>query len=95
MAASEEPGGRPGRQTTRSEYWREVPAVTWLLVGFAALVLLIGFGGMALLGADVSGQAVATLVTAIFGVVATHVGHVTGHNQATRQTLAEQPHPRP
>ena len=62
--------------------WLGVPAITWLLVIFALLVLGGGFTAMAVFGRGVDATAIAALVTAVLGVVATHIGHMAGHRQA-------------
>ena len=65
----------------RSE-WLGVPAITWLLVIFALLVLGGGFTAMAVFASSVDAGAIAALVTAVLGVVATHIGHMAGQEQA-------------
>jgi hypothetical protein len=65
----------------RSE-WLGVPAITWLLVIFALLVLGGGFTAMAVFASSVDPGAIAALVTAVLGVVATHIGHMAGQRQA-------------
>lgn len=66
-----------------SDYFREIPALTWLFVIFALLALAGGFTAMAFL--KVEPAAITALVTAVFGVVGTHVGHVSGAQQATKE----------
>jgi len=66
-----------------SDYFREIPALTWLFVIFALLALAGGFTAMAFL--KVEPGAITALVTAVFGVVGTHVGHVSGAQQATKK----------
>lgn len=63
-------------------HWKGVPALTWLLLGFAFLTLLVGIGAMRLVDEHVSGEAIAVFVTAVFAVVAHHIGHVSGHQLA-------------
>jgi hypothetical protein len=65
----------------RSE-WLGVPAITWILVIFALLVLGGGFTAMAVFSSSVDAGAIAALVTAVLGVVATHIGHMAGQRQA-------------
>jgi hypothetical protein len=65
----------------RSE-WLGVPAITWLLVIFALLVLGGGLTAMAVFASGVDAGAIAALVTAVLGVVATHIGHMAGQRQA-------------
>ncbi len=69
------------------DYLREIPALTWLFVIFGLLVLAGGFTAMAVLSGKtpVEPAAITALVTAVLGVVGTHVGHVTGNQQATKQ----------
>ena len=62
--------------------WLGVPAITWLLVIFALLVLGGGFTAMAVFASSVDAAAIAALVTAVLGVVATHIGHMAGQKQA-------------
>jgi hypothetical protein len=62
--------------------WLGVPAITWLLVIFALLVLGGGFTAMAVFSSSVDAGAIAALVTAVLGVVATHIGHMAGQRQA-------------
>ena len=62
--------------------WLGVPAITWLLVIFALLVLGGGFTAMAVFASGVDAGAIAALVTAVLGVVATHIGHMAGQRQA-------------
>lgn len=66
-----------------SDYFREIPALTWLFVIFALLALAGGFTAMAFL--KVEPAAITALVTAIFGVVGTHVGHVSGAQLAAKK----------
>ena len=66
-----------------SDYFREIPALTWLFVIFALLALAGGFTAMAFL--KVEPAAITALVTAVFGVVGTHVGHVSGAQQAAKK----------
>ena len=68
-------------EQNRSE-WLGVPAITWLLVIFALLVLGGGFTVMAVFSSSVDAAAIAALVTAVLGVVATHIGHMAGQQQA-------------
>jgi hypothetical protein len=68
-------------EQNRSE-WLGVPAITWLLVIFALLVLGGGFTVMAVFSSNVDAAAIAALVTAVLGVVATHIGHMAGQRQA-------------
>ena len=63
-----------------SDYFREIPALTWLFVIFGLLALAGGFTAMAFI--KVEPAAITALVTAVFGVVGTHVGHVSGAQQA-------------
>lgn len=66
----------------------------WPVIVFALIVLGAGLGAMAALpkGAVTAG-AIATLVTAILGVVGTHAGHVAGHELATKPSPAQPPLP--
>jgi hypothetical protein len=68
-------------EQNRSE-WLGVPAITWLLVIFALLVLGGGFTAMAVFASSVDAGAIAALVTAVLGVVAVHIGHMAGQSQA-------------
>jgi hypothetical protein len=68
---------------SRRNYIREIPAVTWLFVIFGLLLLAGGFTAMAFL--KVEPAAITAFVTAIFGVVGTHLGHVSGSQQATKK----------
>jgi len=74
---------------TDEEYWKGVPGITWLVLVFALFVVIAGLTTMAIFATNISPEAITTLVTAVFGVVATHIGHMSGHQAATRQ-LAEQ-----
>jgi hypothetical protein len=67
-----------------SDYLQTIPAITWLIVIFALLVLAGGFTAMAVFGRTVDAGVVTALVTAVLGVVGTHIGHVTGHDLATK-----------
>jgi hypothetical protein len=71
-----------------SEWLREVPAVTWIIVIFALLVLGGGFAAMAFVVSNVDAGAIAALVTAVLGVVGTHIGHVAGHQLASSKPPA-------
>ena len=59
-----------------------VPAITWLLVIVALLVPGGGFTAMAVFGRSVDAAAIAALVTAVLGVVASPIGPMAGHRQA-------------
>lgn len=73
-----------------SDYIREIPALTWLFVIFGLLVLAGGFTAMAVFGKKpVESGAITALVTAVLGVVGTHVGHVTGSQQAAKKGSGE------
>lgn len=76
-----------GSERKWSDYLKDIPAITWLFVIFGLLVLAGGFTAMAVLSGKnpVEPGAIAALVTAVLGVVGTHVGHVTGNQQATRK----------
>src|SRR5512135_1859930 len=69
----------------RDGYWRGVPGITWLIVAFALIVLAAGLSAMAMLTKPVPAESITALVTAVLGVVGTHVGHVSGHQLAARQ----------
>ncbi|HEY5988423.1 MAG TPA: hypothetical protein VIV12_18905 [Streptosporangiaceae bacterium] len=62
---------------------------TWQVLLFAFGVLIAGLVTMAAL-TDVSAGSIASLATAVLGVVGTHVGHVAGHELATKRSGAEQ-----
>jgi len=64
-----------------SDYWKDIPAITWLIVIFALLVLADGFTAMAVFAQGVTAEAIAALVTAVLGVVGTHIGHMAGRAQ--------------
>jgi hypothetical protein len=68
----------------------DVPGPTWVLL-MAALVL---FGGgllaIAILTDKPSADSIVALVTAVVGVFAIHIGHVSGHQQEARRTEREQ-----
>jgi len=64
-----------------SDYWKDIPAITWLIVIFALLVLAGGFTAMAVFAQGVTAEAIAALVTAVLGVVGTHIGHMAGRAQ--------------
>jgi len=64
-----------------SDYVKEIPAITWLIVIFALLVLAGGFTAMAVFAQGVTAEAIAALVTAVLGVVGTHIGHMAGRAQ--------------
>ena len=66
-----------------SDYIREIPAVTWLFVIFALVALAGGFTAIAFL--KVEPAAITAFVTAVFGVIGTHLGHVSGNQQAARK----------
>jgi hypothetical protein len=66
---------------------------TWPILLFALIILGAGLGAMAALTTDVTAGAITALVTAVLGVVGTHVGHVAGHELATKQSTAQQPLP--
>ena len=70
-----------------TDYFKEIPAITWLFVIFGLLVLAGGFTAMAVLSGQnkVDPGAITVLVTAVLGVIGTHVGHVAGNQQAARQ----------
>jgi hypothetical protein len=70
-----------------SDYIREIPAVTWLFVIFALVALAGGFTAMAFL--NVEPAAITAFVTAVFGVIGTHLGHVSGNQQATKNGSGE------
>ncbi|SRR6266851_102973 len=66
----------------------------WPVIVFALIVLGAGLGAMAALpNGAVAAGAITTLVTAVLRVVGTHVGHVTGHQLAVRQSPAQPPLP--
>jgi uncharacterized membrane protein len=71
------------------EYWKGVPGITWLLLAFALFVVVAGFSVMAIFATNVTPEAITALVTAVFGVVATHIGHMAGHQAARRQLEAQ------
>jgi hypothetical protein len=73
-----------------SDYWKDIPAITWLIVIFALLVLAGGFTAMAVFAQGVTAEAIAALVTAVLGVVGTHIGHMAGRAQAPNQAPGEQ-----
>jgi hypothetical protein len=76
-----------------SDYIREIPALTWLFVIFGLLVLGGGFTAMAVLSGKnpVEPAAITALVTAVLGVIGTHVGHVTGNQQAAKKGSGNSP----
>jgi hypothetical protein len=66
----------------------------WPVIVFALIVLGAGLAAMAALpNGAVTAGAITTLVTAVLGVVGTHVGHVAGHVLAARQSQAQAPLP--
>jgi hypothetical protein len=64
------------------EYWKRIPPLTWLFLAFALVTLLVGIVAMNVLDPHISGEGVAAFVTAVFAVVAGHVGHLSGHQLA-------------
>jgi hypothetical protein len=74
-----------------SDFLKDIPAITWLIVIFALLVLAGGFTAMAVFGQGVTAEAIAALVTAVLGVVGTHIGHMAGHAQALTQASDRSP----
>jgi hypothetical protein len=73
---------------------RNTTAVSiWPVLVFALIALGAGLGAMAALAGDVTAGAITALVTAVLGVVGTHVGHVAGHELAAKQSLAQPPLP--
>jgi hypothetical protein len=82
-------GNGQGQEQGWANYWRTVPAITWLIVVFALLVLVGGFTAMAVFGTGVTAGAITALVTAVLGVVGMHIGHVEGHQQASMQRLED------
>ncbi len=67
-------------------------ASPWPVLLFALIALGAGLGGMAAAG-DATAGAVATLVTAVLGVVGTHAGHVAGEELAAKQSPTPPPLP--
>lgn len=80
--------GTPGR--TKS-FAGTVAGSTWPVLLFALILLGAGLAAMAALGSAVTAGAITALVTAVLGVVGTHVGHVAGHELAARQSTAQSP----
>lgn len=76
-----------------ADYLKEIPAITWLFVIFGLLELGGGFTAMAVLSGknNVDPTAIAALVTAVLGVIGTHVGHVAGHQLATKENPEKPP----
>ncbi len=66
---------------------------TWPVLVFALIILGGGLLAMAALAKDVTAAAITTLVTAVLGVVGTHVGHVAGQELATQQSAKQSPLP--
>jgi hypothetical protein len=60
---------------------KDVPGTTWLLVGLAVLVTIGGLIALTSGASQPSGDSIVALLTGVFGVVGTHIGHVTGHLQ--------------
>jgi hypothetical protein len=63
---------------------KTIAGSTWPVLVFALVVLGAGLGAMAALTKDVTATAITALATAVLGVVGTHVGHVSGHELATK-----------
>jgi hypothetical protein len=72
---------------------KSIAGSTWPVLVFALIILGGGFWAMAALTNDVTAAAITTLVTAVLGVVGTHVGHVAGHELATQQSAKQSPLP--
>ncbi len=72
---------------------KSIASSTWPVLVFALIVLGAGLGAMATLASDVTAGAITALVTAVLGVVGTHVGHVAGHELAAQQSTAQPPLP--
>ena len=75
------PRPRPGSDGT-SRYWRGVPKITWLFLGYFLVVLLIGIVALLSLTDDASAASVLALVGTVFGAVSTHLAHTAGHQMA-------------
>jgi hypothetical protein len=86
------PNGGNGRRLLE-RYSQASTTSTWPLLLFALIVLGAGLGAMAALTRGVTAGAITALVTAVLGVAGTHVGHVAGHELATKQAAAQPPMP--
>jgi fatty acid desaturase len=78
-------------ESKQKGYLKEIPAITWVMVVFALLVLAGGLTAMAFIRGKATAGAITALVTAVLGVVGTHVGHVAGHQLATKQGSEKPP----
>jgi hypothetical protein len=76
-----------GSERKWSDYLREIPALTFFFVIVCLLLLAGGLTAMAVLSGKnpVEPGAITALVTAVLGVVGTHIGHVTGNQQAAKE----------
>jgi len=70
---------------------KSITVSTWPVLVFALVVLGAGLWAMAALAEkdSVTAAAITALATAVLGVVGTHVGHVAGHELATRGAVTE------
>ena len=68
-------------------------ASVWPVLVFSLIALGAGLGAMAALASDVTAGAITALVTAVLGVVGTHVGHAAGQELAAKQSPVQPPLP--
>jgi hypothetical protein len=83
-----------GETVSRETKAKNLAVATWPILVFAGVVLVVGLVAMVWKASDLSAGSITALVTAVLGVVGTHVGHVAGHQAAMTQTSSYPRSPR-
>jgi hypothetical protein len=66
---------------------KSIAGSTWPLLVFALAIFGGGLGAMAAFASPATPEAITALAAAVLGVAGTHVGHVAGHELATKRSV--------